>query len=216
VYDLNAGFTQANELTGFHAGFGGAFHVGVEVYGGEWSYGVAGVCCELPRSNTGHTYKCSVIVGNTELDRKGVAEVLKSLVDGWHGAGYDTLGHNCLKFATKLCERLGCGELPTWVDRLPNMLHGGKQAGIGSFYRMQSVAQETSQYAQELHSKAQPHFEYAANLGSQMLVASRDAMRKADQHTQTLLATLWESVQSNDTTQTSTQAALAALSCSAV
>jgi hypothetical protein len=196
VYDLNAGLTQANELTGFHAGFGGAFHAGIEVYGGEWAYGVAGVDCELPRSTTSHAYKCSVILGNTHLDRVGVAKMLKVLVDEWEGGKYDTLGKNCCSFAAELCERLGCQPLPPWVDRLPKTLHSAQQAGVAAQLRVQSITHETAQYAQELHSKAQPHLEYAADVGNQVLVASRDAIEKVDRHASNFMHGLWENVYS--------------------
>jgi len=196
VYDLNAGLTQANELTGFHAGIGGAFHAGVEVYGGEWAYGVCGVDCELPRSTTCHAYKCSVIVGCTALDRRGVAEVLKLLVDEWYGTDYDTLGRNCCNFAAVFCERLGCESLPPWVDRFPRLLHGGQQAGLQAKSQMQAITTRTSQYAQETLIKAQPHVEYAAEKGNEMILASRAAMAQADQHAQRWMAGLWENVHS--------------------
>ena len=36
-----------------------------QVYGAEWSYGVYGVACDPPRSETAHVYECSVFVGAT-------------------------------------------------------------------------------------------------------------------------------------------------------
>ncbi|OLP95096.1 hypothetical protein AK812_SmicGene22815 [Symbiodinium microadriaticum] len=79
VYNLTEGFVKANSLLSVATrGSVGAFHVGVEVFGGEWSYGLYGVSVSPPRQQTRHVYKCSVLLGETELNEVQFAAVLRS------------------------------------------------------------------------------------------------------------------------------------------
>lgn len=91
VYDLDE-FKGANNVLAFSIDavtLGGAFHAGVEVYGGEWSYGTRGVTCEAPRCAEGHVYRCSIPLGETKMDPTQVADALVTLCQTWRGAGYD-------------------------------------------------------------------------------------------------------------------------------
>merc|ERR1719190_231486 len=94
VYNLNEALREANKALTFGSevvAIGGAFHVGTEVYGGEWSYGVYGVTCIPPRSESGHIHQCTVYMGNTMLDRCHLAAVLQEMAEGWCGDDYDVL-----------------------------------------------------------------------------------------------------------------------------
>lgn len=191
VYDLNNGVVQANAVGAFGVGMGGAFHVGTEVYGGEWAYGTRGVSCDPPRLLTSHKYNCSVIVGTTELDRLTTSEVLSSLVQQWSGLDYDTLGHNCCAFAAELCAQLGVGPMPPWVDRFSRLLHGGRKAGQDVGKKAAAITQEASRLAQSVPTHVQPHMDYAAQMGKQVLEASKSLWQQADQHAQTMLTRFW-------------------------
>lgn len=132
VYDLNEGLQKANEVLAFSSermAVGGAFHVGVEVFGGEWSYGSYGVCAALPRSATGHKYHCSIYLGQTEYDQIGFVAVLCQMCEEWPAADYQVLAHNCCSFAAELCDELGVGPIPPWVNRFARFLHVGHEAG---------------------------------------------------------------------------------------
>ena len=114
VYNLGENFVGPNHVLNFGPALGGAFHIGVEVFGAEWSYGVHGVACDPPRSETAHVYECSILLGSTARSRMEVAEILFRLCREWRGRDYD------------MFETLGVRPLPDWVDRLAR---GMSQAG---------------------------------------------------------------------------------------
>ncbi|OLQ15006.1 hypothetical protein AK812_SmicGene854 [Symbiodinium microadriaticum] len=111
-------FVGANQMLAFAESgpaLGGAFHVGVEaVFGAEWSYGVYGIACDPPRSETAHVYECSVYVGSTVKSQMEVADILHTLCQEWRGQDYDVLSHNCCSFGRRFVEALGVGPMPDW------------------------------------------------------------------------------------------------------
>jgi len=99
---------------------GGAFHVGVEVYGREWSYGWGkgtGVACSMPRIHPKHRFRCTVTLERTHLSDGDVAAIIGELVEMWPGEEYDWLHRNCCTFANAFTEALGVGRIPGWIDR---------------------------------------------------------------------------------------------------
>mmetsp|Transcript_93768 Transcript_93768/g.180931 ORF Transcript_93768/g.180931 Transcript_93768/m.180931 type:complete len:268 (-) Transcript_93768:4-807(-) len=109
---------------------GGIFHVAVEVWHREYSFGSgdrgSGVACKKPRRDTDHTYRRSVELGQTELSAKECQTVAKRLAmaEDWQGRRYNTLVHNCTHFARKLVSELGVTPVPDWVDRLGRVAEG--------------------------------------------------------------------------------------------
>lgn len=131
IYDLNQRMTRANDFLAFSMdklAVGGIFHVGVEVFGAEWSYGMCGVTAEPPRTTTSHVYNCSIQLGNTNLEQTEFAGLIHAMCQAWHGAQYDILSHNCCSFATDLCEHLQVGQMPPWINRFARLLHRGRAA----------------------------------------------------------------------------------------
>lgn len=122
VYEI-AAFGQINRLTASErCPIGGALHVGVEVFGREWSYGGgqgqgSGVVCEVPRRNRQHRFRETVVLEQTKLSDGEVALVIGELLESWHPNDYHWLHRNCLAFANELCGRLGVGRIPAWIDR---------------------------------------------------------------------------------------------------
>lgn len=105
-----------------HVFFGGVFHVGVQIYDYEWSYGAtkndcSGVTRCIPRSDKFHTYRATVCMGESRLDVDEVASLLLDMIDRWRGKDYSFVEHNCLDFANELCVKLGVGKIPRWADR---------------------------------------------------------------------------------------------------
>mmetsp|Transcript_36191 Transcript_36191/g.57880 ORF Transcript_36191/g.57880 Transcript_36191/m.57880 type:complete len:450 (-) Transcript_36191:86-1435(-) len=131
LYDLTEEFVKPNAVIALQAGAGGAFHCGVEIYGGEWSYGESGIRCDAPRSQTCHVYKCSIMLGSIDFRPRQVAGILQGLVDTWSGCDYDVLRCNCCSFAQEFCERLGVGPLPPWIDRFARI--GGRAVTLGGW-----------------------------------------------------------------------------------
>jgi len=100
----------------------GAFHGGVEVYSREFSYGFmpkrTGVFDCPPMKCSGHTFWKSHPMGETDLSKAEIKDILGQLRRGWRGAEYDLLRHNCCSFCDQLCVRLGVGHVPGWVTNL--------------------------------------------------------------------------------------------------
>lgn len=142
VYEV-AGFGHVNRLmASSEAPIGGALHAGVEVYGREWSYGGglacgSGVACERPRQNRQHKFRETVVMPATDLSYSEVAEVVGELLDLWPAGQYHWLRKNCLTFANELCERLGVGRMPAWIDRFAR--------GAGAVDQGVSMVSETAE-----------------------------------------------------------------------
>lgn len=123
IYDIvDSGVLRAaNQL--LH-GFGtGAFHVGVEVYGWEWSFGDSpegtGVFYCMPRSCGKRTYRESVWVGTTALTAMEVDSVIRKMEKEWPGNAYDLFRNNCVHFSEILCKRLvKQGQVPEYISTL--------------------------------------------------------------------------------------------------
>jgi len=130
VYNLNDSFVRPNQLLAFSdlGPLGGAFHAGIEVFRAEWAYGVSGVNMAQPRTNSGHVYQCSVLIGEIEMSQTDFASILHTLCQEWRGLEYDVLTHNCCTFSRLLLEELDL-RLPSWIDRLARGLAAGKEAG---------------------------------------------------------------------------------------
>jgi len=132
VYDLNNGFRCANKVTsGGFVAMGGAFHVGVEAFGSEWSYGCCGVDATAPLAVHGnpHAYNCTIRLGRTLLDRAAFTTLIWSMCQQWRGGNYELFGKNCCSFASEFSRRLGVQQVPDWVTFLPRLLHAGQRAG---------------------------------------------------------------------------------------
>lgn len=107
--------------------FGGAFHVGVEVNGLEWCYGLSendckpGVACLMPRRHPCHHYRQTVFLGKTVLNAEDIAALISDLIEEWPGQDYDLLSRNCCHFADEFCVRLGVGNIPGWIHRFADI-----------------------------------------------------------------------------------------------
>jgi len=125
LYDfLTSGEGQA--LNGVLRQLGtGAFHCGVEVYGKEWSFrgrsspGGSGVFWIHPKSAS-KSYRESVQMGKTSMSEEDVQRLLRMLMKQWPSNNYDILKRNCCHFSDQFCQRLGVGNIPTWITNLAN------------------------------------------------------------------------------------------------
>merc|ERR1712048_1414311 len=119
VYDLGD-YKRMNDIFSAigHTPIGGAFHVGVEVFGREWSYGAGrGITWDWPLNQDQYDYRGSLYLPQTQMKESEVRSVVRELLLVWPGSDYHWLHKNCLMFANELCMRLGVGKLPSWVDR---------------------------------------------------------------------------------------------------
>lgn len=118
LYDLSETFAQINSVAIDIIGFGGALHVGIEVFGVEWSFGTGGVSCTPPKQSRHYAYRQTVSMGQTLLAMQEVNAAVLAMQREWRGSEYDLFTKNCGTFCNALCVRLGVGNLPAWVTRL--------------------------------------------------------------------------------------------------
>jgi len=101
---------------------GGVFHGGVEVYQKEWSFGATedsrtGIGAVWPRTHPQHTYRATIHMGNTKLDKDQVYAVLVRMAPEWPGNTYNLIHRNCCTFCNSFLKELGLRRIPGWVDR---------------------------------------------------------------------------------------------------
>jgi len=121
VYELNG--ARALNAVAEAVGLGGAYHVGIEVYWLEWSFGwnVKGTgvhVVPVAQSKIG-TFKERISLGKTPLPPHLVFNVLAGMRSEWIGQEYHYLRRNCGHFCAELARRLCVpGEIPEWVTSL--------------------------------------------------------------------------------------------------
>lgn len=128
LYDLSDTFAQLNAVSIDIIGFGGALHVGIEVYGVEWSYGTGGVSRGPPKQHRHFNYRQTVEMERTSLTEREVELAVTEMQPDWRGADYELFTKNCGSFGHALCVRLGVGTLPAWITRLAEA--GGKSVTL--------------------------------------------------------------------------------------
>ncbi|KAF4665168.1 hypothetical protein FOZ61_000127 [Perkinsus olseni] len=125
VYDLDEGVVRLNTFMS-RIGIGGAFHVGVSVFGKEYYYsGIgppsapddpdtdpSGVYWHEPTHHDVHVYRESAYLGSTALTERHVYELVRRLGKFWTVSRYDLLRRNCCQFAEALADGLGVGPIP--------------------------------------------------------------------------------------------------------
>lgn len=121
LYELR-GASALNAVTE-KIGLGGAYHLGIEVYWLEWSYGLksggTGVhVVPIGRSPMG-VFKERVSLGRTPLPPHEVFNILAHMRCEWRGQDYHLLRQNCGHFCTELARRLHVpGTIPKWATSL--------------------------------------------------------------------------------------------------
>jgi hypothetical protein len=121
----------------------GAFHVGIEVLGVEWSFQamidcgddntMTGVMCHTPKSHPRHVYRESVWLGGSPLCANEICNVLARLEKDWPARSYHFLSHNCTDFAEALSKGLNVpNHFPSWCHGLAKGLFADTAAaGVG-------------------------------------------------------------------------------------
>mmetsp|Transcript_4492 Transcript_4492/g.10576 ORF Transcript_4492/g.10576 Transcript_4492/m.10576 type:complete len:262 (-) Transcript_4492:458-1243(-) len=106
VYDISS-FSVANTSIPI-------VHLGVEIFGTEFSFGDMGVSRFKPGSYDSTKHKEAIMLGHTKLHRWKVHRLITRLKKEWPGTCYRLVGCNCQTFAEKLCAQLGLeGSIPS-------------------------------------------------------------------------------------------------------
>jgi len=121
VYDLGPSFQMTNDAFYGTLGIMGAFHVGIEVYSAEWSFGTMGVYSVPPRSNSSHIYRQSIPLGVTAIRPTQWVAKVHELMQIWGEGEYHPFYRNCINFSDTLIDELNVKKLPEFTRRLPEM-----------------------------------------------------------------------------------------------
>jgi hypothetical protein len=128
VYELGHGalVRSINAVSRDVLSQGGIFHIGVEIYGKEWSFGatlssMSGVFPCLPRLCSMHSYRETVYLGDCAKSEDEVRSIVRGIRPQWSGNSYNWLHKNCTHFASEFCDLLGIGELPRWTHKLADV-----------------------------------------------------------------------------------------------
>mmetsp|Transcript_142977 Transcript_142977/g.347323 ORF Transcript_142977/g.347323 Transcript_142977/m.347323 type:complete len:215 (-) Transcript_142977:60-704(-) len=145
IYDLR-GTWALNHATRL-AGIGGAYHVGVEVYRLEWSYGWTPQGTGVYVGQVGQSWQGPlgerVPLGRTALSADEVMAILKEMRSKWMGPGYHPLRHNCGHFSVEFAKRLQVQDAPAWLNTLAGVGDRVMQS-LGVVVRPLSVASHPS------------------------------------------------------------------------
>lgn len=131
--------------SGLHSMGTGAYHVGIEVNGVEYSFGACdipghtGVFSCIPKRSPGYQFRTTIDFGERPLVTKKAQlkrfssdsqvseklqidgrEVIKQMATEYMGTDYDLLRRNCVTFASDAAMRLGIEEkeIPSWFRNL--------------------------------------------------------------------------------------------------
>eukprot|EP00930_Biecheleria_cincta_P099065 TRINITY_DN90719_c0_g1_i1.p1 TRINITY_DN90719_c0_g1~~TRINITY_DN90719_c0_g1_i1.p1 ORF type:complete len:894 (-),score=134.21 TRINITY_DN90719_c0_g1_i1:195-2597(-) len=120
IYDLH-GASAVSALTQL-AGLGGVYHVAVQVYWLEWSFGWSkhgsGVHSVHAGTSSLGKLRDQIPLGQTPRSPDEVLEILEDMRASWLGQSYDLLRRNCAHFSQELVLRLKVQEAPEWVNSL--------------------------------------------------------------------------------------------------
>lgn len=124
VYSLK-GASAINKFTEL-AGLGGAYHVGIEIFSLEWSFGWTpqgtGVHNVYSGCSEAGVFKERVLLGHTPCTPQAVLGIIGALRDTWSGTSYDLLRRNCGHFSMELVRQLKVRDFPDWVNSLASLL----------------------------------------------------------------------------------------------
>jgi len=83
------------------------FHIGVEVFETEVSFGKHGIQCFSPGGYDPPKHKQAILLGHTNLSKPQFGRLLVEVYQTWNGKDYQMIGNNCQTFAVHFCRRLG-------------------------------------------------------------------------------------------------------------
>jgi len=174
VYHLDSITSKLNQVTVPLLNTG-AFHVGVEVYGKEYSFGnsMPGesgiVVSPRAKEHPFHIYMKTVYRGFAPISEAEWIKLLKTLARKMRKTQYNILMNNCVTFADELCASLDVRGIPSWIINLKEPAISIKQQrSYEDDYQDDDIrgadeyndGMESSNVATTpLNSKAQRHFE---------------------------------------------------------
>lgn len=132
------------------AGIGGVYHVGVDVYGLEWSFGWCEQGSGVHNVHVGCSelglFKERVPLGRSPCSPGEIIATLDELRGAWAGPSYNLLQRNCVHFSGELVQRLQVRGCPAWVNSLTTFVDWLAQLlvkpGVDAASKLPAPAQE--------------------------------------------------------------------------
>lgn len=114
-----------------------AYHVGVEVYGWEYTFqfifddpeGTGVVICK-PTQAMNYIFKESMDLGPTPYSEDQIQAIIEKLASQWLSKNYHLTRRNCVDFSRVLTAELKVRELPAWVSSAAD---ASKEGGVLSW-----------------------------------------------------------------------------------
>lgn len=152
-----AAITRLNNLTrNLFGGVGGIFHGAIVIDGIEYSFGFcesgSGVYHVSAGDNPMYTFRETVSLGTTPLDRYQIATILKRLRSEWPGLSYDLLSRNCCHFVDVFAEELQVKPVPAWLNRFAVSAATALQATSDASNAVRGVRDELTRLSGESYS----------------------------------------------------------------
>ncbi|CAJ1335830.1 unnamed protein product [Effrenium voratum] len=137
----------------------GVYHVGVEVHGKEYCYGIfnkkkgrsiggpdSGVFCHQPRDpGWGNQWKCEEVLGSTRCTPQKVLAIAFKLGKTRFGSrAYSRTGNNCVDFASEFLRELGAEEVPSWCQR-GLLFYRGAAGAVGAVQALFGTEEDGSE-----------------------------------------------------------------------
>lgn len=115
VYDYNS----LNKITNF-LGLG-FFHLGIEIYGTEYSFNKDGIFSLNPKNNTDFLYRETIYLGKTTQSYYDFFNNLTKLKIDFNNQNYDLLNRNSIHFCSVLANNLDVS-IPNRFSRINNLI----------------------------------------------------------------------------------------------
>lgn len=107
------------------------YHLGIEVFGLEFFYGVEGILCVTPGTYDRQRRRQIIPIGYTDFEGLGVLRMVRQMEQEWSGDEYRVVGKNCQTFALEFARRLGLNEkcIPCDLLRFADSIQGPVPGG---------------------------------------------------------------------------------------
>ena len=145
----------------------GFFHVAIEVYGKEYSFGyskkegASGVFACYPKECSMHRCRESYPLGDTTTSYVDFVYMIKQLANEWLGTSYNLMHRNCTHFAQALSKELGVTAIPEWVHHTADSFAHIDEAVLTMTHTLSSVEEKIKNSLTSIEEALKDNLSYA-------------------------------------------------------
>ena len=115
IYDLYA-FNKFIRPLGL-----GFYHVGIEIYGTEYSYNKDGIFSVQPKTITKYPLRETIYLGDTNKNFHDIYSLILNLEKQFTSENYNSINNNCNHFCNTFIQHLSVSKIPDYINRLNNL-----------------------------------------------------------------------------------------------